>query len=244
MDNSDLYVNLDDIVDWNDISGNLNEVLSTLTGREEKVLRIRFGLDGQKPKSLEETGVIFNVTKERIRQIEAKALRKLRHPSRSKKVRDYVNCTLGGLAPQKYTRYVVTNKGLDIYPKTKYEDIENEELGEFDEMFDEIDNSKENTFEGQEVSNAQNKVETEQNVLENNIQEEQLDESIKNYETKIEAQTQVQQVKQNRLEKLQVLESLMKKSKELRKIEHDIDEEIAELERSILRKKDKTREDS
>ncbi|MCR5146937.1 MAG: DEAD/DEAH box helicase family protein [Clostridia bacterium] len=88
------------------------------------------------------------------------------------------------------------------------------------------------------------KVETEQNVLENNIQEEQLDESIKNYETKIEAQTQVQQVKQNRLEKLQVLESLMKKSKELRKIEHDIDEEIAELERSILRKKDKTREDS
>ena len=68
----------------------LNEVLSTLTPREEKVLRLRFGMEDGRSRTLEEVGKEFNVTRERIRQIEAKALRKLRHPSRSKKVRDYL----------------------------------------------------------------------------------------------------------------------------------------------------------
>ena len=67
----------------------LMEVLLTLTEREQKVLRLRFGLDDGRPRTLEEVGKQFNVTRERIRQIEAKALRKLRHPSRSKKVKDY-----------------------------------------------------------------------------------------------------------------------------------------------------------
>ena len=66
------------------------EVLDTLTPREEKVLRLRFGLDDGKARTLEEVGREFNVTRERIRQIEAKALRKLRHPSRSKKLRDFL----------------------------------------------------------------------------------------------------------------------------------------------------------
>lgn len=65
-------------------------VLSTLTPREEKVLRLRFGLDNGRARTLEEVGREFNVTRERIRQIEAKALRKLRHPSRSKKLKDYL----------------------------------------------------------------------------------------------------------------------------------------------------------
>ncbi len=65
-------------------------VLDTLTPREEKVLRLRYGLDDGKPRTLEEVGREFNVTRERIRQIEAKALRKLRHPSRSKKLKDYL----------------------------------------------------------------------------------------------------------------------------------------------------------
>jgi len=65
-------------------------VLDTLTEREKKVLRLRFGLDDGRPRTLEEVGREFNVTRERIRQIEAKALRKLRHPSRSKKLRDYL----------------------------------------------------------------------------------------------------------------------------------------------------------
>ena len=69
----------------------LEEVLSTLTPREEQVLRMRFGLTDGKPHTLEEVGKEFNVTRERIRQIEAKALRKLRHPSRSKKLRDFLN---------------------------------------------------------------------------------------------------------------------------------------------------------
>ncbi len=65
----------------------LNSVLSTLTPREEKVIRLRFGLDDGRPRTLEEVGEVFEVTRERIRQIEAKALRKLRHPSRSKKLK-------------------------------------------------------------------------------------------------------------------------------------------------------------
>ena len=68
----------------------LNEILSTLTDREAKVLRLRFGIDDGKQRTLEEVGLMFDVTRERIRQIEAKALRKLRHPSRSKKVKDYL----------------------------------------------------------------------------------------------------------------------------------------------------------
>ena len=69
----------------------LMEVLLTLTEREQKVLRLRFGLDDGRPRTLEEVGKQFNVTRERIRQIEAKALRKLRHPSRSKKLKDYLD---------------------------------------------------------------------------------------------------------------------------------------------------------
>ena len=69
----------------------LSGVLKTLTPREEKVLRLRFGLEDGRPRTLEEVGKEFNVTRERIRQIEAKALRKLRHPSRSKKLRDFLD---------------------------------------------------------------------------------------------------------------------------------------------------------
>ena len=69
----------------------LVEVLGTLTEREQKVLRLRFGLDDGRARTLEEVGQEFNVTRERIRQIEAKALRKLRHPSRSRKLKDYLD---------------------------------------------------------------------------------------------------------------------------------------------------------
>ena len=69
----------------------LGDVLSTLTAREEKVLRLRFGLEDGRPRTLEEVGKEFDVTRERIRQIEAKALRKLRHPSRSKKLKDFLD---------------------------------------------------------------------------------------------------------------------------------------------------------
>ena len=69
----------------------IDEVLSTLTPRENEVIRRRYGLDDGKPKTLEEVGKEFNVTRERIRQIEAKALRKLRNPMRAKKLRDFVD---------------------------------------------------------------------------------------------------------------------------------------------------------
>ena len=66
------------------------DVLASLTPRERKVLNLRFGLEDGRSRTLEEVGREFNVTRERIRQIEAKALRKLRHPSRSKKLKDYL----------------------------------------------------------------------------------------------------------------------------------------------------------
>ena len=69
----------------------LDEVLDTLTEREQKVLRLRFGMNDGRARTLEEVGREFDVTRERIRQIEAKALRKLRHPSRSRKLRDYLD---------------------------------------------------------------------------------------------------------------------------------------------------------
>ena len=70
----------------------LVDVLKTLTPREAKVLKLRFGLDDGRQRTLEEVGKEFEVTRERIRQIEAKALRKLRHPSRSKKLKDFLDC--------------------------------------------------------------------------------------------------------------------------------------------------------
>ena len=68
----------------------LVDVLGTLTEREQKVLKLRFGLEDGRARTLEEVGKTFDVTRERIRQIEAKALRKLRHPTRSKKLKDYL----------------------------------------------------------------------------------------------------------------------------------------------------------
>ena len=69
----------------------VEEVLDSLTGRERRVLQLRFGLDDGRQRTLEEVGHEFGVTRERIRQIEAKALRKLRHPTRSKKLKDYLD---------------------------------------------------------------------------------------------------------------------------------------------------------
>ena len=66
-------------------------VLNSLTPREEKVLRLRYGIDDGRPRTLEEVGKEFNVTRERIRQIEAKALRKLRNPTRSRRLKDYLD---------------------------------------------------------------------------------------------------------------------------------------------------------
>ena len=80
-----------DSVTFTMLKEQLLTVLDTLTPREEKVLRLRYGLDDGKPRTLEEVGKEFNVTRERIRQIEAKALRKLRHPSRSKKLKDFLD---------------------------------------------------------------------------------------------------------------------------------------------------------
>ena len=82
---------LGDFTSFTLLKEQLVEVLSTLTPREEKVLKLRFGIEDGRTRTQEEVGKEFNVTRERIRQIEAKALRKLRHPSRSKKLKDFLN---------------------------------------------------------------------------------------------------------------------------------------------------------
>ncbi|MBU1104586.1 RNA polymerase sigma factor RpoD [Candidatus Parcubacteria bacterium] len=81
----------DEIASYELLKGHIGDVLSTLSPREQKVLELRFGLVDNRPRTLEEVGKEFGVTRERIRQIEAKALRKLRHPSRSRKLRDYLS---------------------------------------------------------------------------------------------------------------------------------------------------------
>ena len=86
----------------------IEDVLGSLNEREQKVLKLRFGLEDGRARTLEEVGKEFDVTRERIRQIEAKALRKLRHPSRSKKLRDYLDSPFGGrfVAYRNYIYYI------------------------------------------------------------------------------------------------------------------------------------------
>lgn len=83
-------LSVEDLVNMKMLRKELENILSTLTNREEQILRMRFGFDDGAPKTLEEIGKMYGVTRERIRQIEAKALRKLRHPSRRKRIKDYV----------------------------------------------------------------------------------------------------------------------------------------------------------
>ena len=80
----------DDVVLHGLLRDDLEEVMSTLTDREKTVLKLRFGIEDGHPSTLEEVGRVFNVTRERIRQIEAKALRKLKHPTRARKLREYL----------------------------------------------------------------------------------------------------------------------------------------------------------
>ena len=80
-----------DVAANQELKEQIEEVLGTLTPREERIIQLRFGLEDGRSRTLEEIGSEFQITRERVRQIEAKALRKLRHPSRSKKLRDYLN---------------------------------------------------------------------------------------------------------------------------------------------------------
>ena len=83
-------LSIEEIVSEKFLREELERVLNTLTDREQTILRLRYGMDDGRERTLEEVGKYFNVTRERIRQIEAKALRKLRHPSRSRKLKDFI----------------------------------------------------------------------------------------------------------------------------------------------------------
>ncbi len=124
------------------LKNDLNQMLGTLTEREEKVIRLRFGLDDGKPKTLEEVGQLFGVTRERIRQIEAKTLRKLRHPSRSRKLKGYLIDSLPNQDKYKKNKVVETSNKYKALAKieeqnfmvqldTQHEHIEQEEKAQF-----------------------------------------------------------------------------------------------------------------
>ncbi len=87
----DGVIPIDEMIENRELRRILDEILDTLTPREKEIIRLRFGLEDNQPRTLEEVGKIFNVTRERIRQIESKALRKLRHPSRSRKVKSFID---------------------------------------------------------------------------------------------------------------------------------------------------------
>ena len=84
------FIRPEDLASYELLKGHMDDVLQTLSPREQRVLELRFGLKDGKSRTLEEVGKEFGVTRERIRQIEAKALKKLRHPSRSRKLKDYL----------------------------------------------------------------------------------------------------------------------------------------------------------
>lgn len=107
---SDILV--EDIVEQTFLRESLEGVLSTLTPREEKILRLRFGLDDGVERTLEDVGKVFNVTRERIRQIENKALRKLRHPSRTKYIRDFLGSQTKGSPSKKQEKSVQAAKSV------------------------------------------------------------------------------------------------------------------------------------
>lgn len=109
---------VDEISYWN-LCDKIQDVLRTLTAKEEKVLILKYGLDDEIEKTLEEVGKEFGVTRERIRQIEVKAIQKLRHPSRSKKLRDYVDINFPKILSERYEKklYTVANVINNEYEK-------------------------------------------------------------------------------------------------------------------------------
>ena len=115
----DTYENVEDLSDYRGLREQLDGVLDTLTDREAKVLKTRFGLNDKHSQTLEETAVRFDVTRERIRQIEAKALRKLRHPSRAKYVKPYLDGEIytGGSRP---VRPLIESGWLELQAALKY----------------------------------------------------------------------------------------------------------------------------
>ena len=123
---SDILV--EDIVEQTLLRESLESVLSTLTPREEKILRLRFGLDDGVERTLEDVGKVFDVTRERIRQIENKALRKLRHPSRTKYIRDFWGSQTKGSPSKKQEKSVQQEINQTQRPKETYDYVSDSEF--------------------------------------------------------------------------------------------------------------------
>lgn len=142
---------VDEVIYW-DLSDKINDVFLTLTLREAKVLTLKYGLDDGREKTLEEVGREFQVTRERIRQIEAKALRKLRHPSRSKRLKDYLDCEFPMILTERFEEKALANikskkdESRSYYPYTNQyytSEIYNEDIEDFvDDEIEEIDDNE------------------------------------------------------------------------------------------------------
>lgn len=210
--------NIELITDEYDLKESINKVLRTLTEREEKVLRLRFGLEDGRSQSLEEVARVFKVTRERLRQIEAKALRKLRHPNRSDKVRNhYVNGIHdGGRYIEEFNGTAPYQAGLDI-------DLE-KNLEKFAIAENEVE-SKKNNYDD-DVIEKKPDVEFEELLEQNEIPEKQIseesekvtndlqDEISEDFNTKFEFQQLCEKVEEIR-------NMINNKTKELHQFIHD-----------------------
>ena len=245
LSKDDQEIGLDESVDKRDLKSSIDEVLGTLTEREEKVLRLRFGLDDGRSQSLEEVGQAFKVTRERVRQIEAKGLRKLRHPIRRKKVEGYLYDIpsdekvyiekSNGSAPyqvglkndfeENLDKYVSFSNGIESEINNDYDDevIKKKPEVEFEELLEQSETEKIETI--QEIDNLQERVD----VLVKRV--EDIRNKINDKHIELQKCISDKEVAKSKAEELAMKDKLKEKKEELKALNSELGEIEQELKK-------------
>ena len=245
LSKDDQEIGFDESVDKRDLKSSIDEVLGTLTEREEKVLRLRFGLDDGRSQSLEEVGQAFKVTRERVRQIEAKGLRKLRHPIRRKKVEGYLYDIpsdekvyiekSNGSAPyqvglkndfeENLDKYVSFSNGIESKINNDYDDevIKKKPEVEFEELLEQSETEKIETI--QEIDNLQERVD----VLVKRV--EDIRNKINDKHIELQKCISDKEVAKSKAEELAMKDKLKEKKEELKALNSELGEIEQELKK-------------